>query len=213
MGLLIGIGFILSIIIVEIIIRNYNSIKYHVDSALGRTKLVGLITPTYIKRELLRLLSRIPNIEKLVFVDFGCSEGDIVREVSPYVRESIGVELDPVLYMRAVNMCNPPNVGIYNMNMIYYQFDDTDTVMYMYEPLWKTPYDEAIAIYRRVFANLCRINATNIYVIYCTGSNNQQLSIDFFRRFDFVLLEKKICRYSQIIPITSRTIYMYKSQR
>jgi hypothetical protein len=212
MSLLIGVGFAISIIIIEILIRNYNSIKYHIDSALGRTKLVGLITPTYIKQELLRLLSRIPNIEKLVFVDFGCSEGDIVREVSPYVRKSIGVELDPVLYARAI-MRNPQNVAIYNMDMISYKFDDTDTVMYMYEPLWKVSYVEALSIYQQVFAKLRRINAENIYVIYCTGSNSQQLNIDFFRRFGFILLEKKICRYSQIIPITSRTIYMYKLQR
>ena len=203
MGLLIGIGFILRIIIVEILIRNYNSIKYHVDSALGRNKLVGLPTPTYIKQELLRQLASIPNIANFIFVDFGCSEGYVIREVAPYVREAIGVELDPILYLRAIKWHNPQNVAIYNMNMISYRFDDTDTVMYMYEPLWKISYVEALSIYQQVFAKLRRINAENIYVIYCTGSNSQQLNIDFFRRFGFIQLEKKICHYSQIIPITN----------
>lgn len=204
------------IISIEIITRNYTSIKYHIDSVLGRTKLVGLVTPKYVIDEVVRIIKKINNAQTYRFIDFGSSEGEIIFSIYPYVGQAIGIEFYPVLHRRAltrhhaIGVNNATNIYFLNMDMVNYQFAPVNTILYLYEPLWQMPEKEAAELYAAVFDNLAKIKGSaNIYIIYCSGTGTEQLPPHFFYNYGYTQLAAKKMQYSRIIPITSRTLYLY----
>lgn len=130
------------------------------------------------------------------FIDFGSGDGDTIYYFSKYFNNLIGIELNNESYkLSLLKDKKNDNINFLNMNMINYKFNNKNTVLYIYEPLWGENKDKAIKIYNNVFKNLLKaFNNSyyndNIIIIYITSYLDKHLSEKYFNYFGFKLKKK-----------------------
>ena len=93
------------------------------------------------------------------------------------------------------------------MDIIDFNFPDTDIVFFLYEPLWDMKKKKALKIYNHVFDKLTK-SINNLYIIYITGSTTNHLNKTFFSRYNLKPL-KSISFGALVFP---RCITLLKHQ-
>lgn len=146
-----------------------------------------VVSSTYGTIEILKgmLYKQVTDLNNFTLIDFGCGYGNVITHMSAIFQNLIGIELDAKVYEKArINTKKYDNVTIMNMNMCDYDFKDTDTLLFMYEPLWNVKNVQAMKIYNKVFDNLNKVFETSqkrIYIGYVTGTMRQDLSEEFIK--------------------------------
>lgn len=201
---------IIIMIIIIIIIRLYNTeqsyIKYKFNSFTNNTNIVGLSLPNNILDDIIFFIKKNNNY---TFIDFGCGLGDVIEAVHNIVDKVEGIELDDNLATIAKNKFSTyQNVKIYNINMIDYKFNDVNTILYLYEPLWLMKDKKQVHdIYTTVFNNLIsQVKNSKIIIIYCDGVINKQLDMTFFQQYNLKLI--KLIKEPRIIPFSYNNLYI-----
>ena len=167
----------------------------------------GVPTPKTIRMRVNQLVDGLPapaagpSDPWYTFVDFGCGAGDIVATVksSDSLDSVLGVELDAEQAARTrARFAGEPNVQIITQNMTDFEFPDVPLVLYLYEPLWCLPAEEALPIYRRVLENLTEsvkkgLRHVDVYIIYVSGVR-PMLNVEFFTGYGAQLVHESRAR-------------------
>ena len=94
----------------------------------------------------------------------------MISHIHSRVSKVIGVEMDDKQAERTrTRFANVSNVHINTMDMLDYEFQDTPTILYMYEPLWCVNKKEAISIYSRVVEHFYTLSSP-CYILYISGA-------------------------------------------
>ena len=204
---------IIILIIILIIIRLYSTeqsyIKYKFNSFTNNANIVGLPIPNKILDNIIIFIKKYNNY---TFIDFGCGLGDVIEAVHNIVDKVEGIELDDNLATIAKNKFKTyTNVKIYNMNMIDYKFNDVNTILYLYEPLWLMKDKKQVRdIYTTVFNNLIsQVKNSKIIIIYCDGVVNKQLDINFFKQYNLTLINK--IKQPRVVPFSYNNLYFLQN--
>ena len=204
--------YIIIIIIILIIIRLYITEKryiiYKFNSFTNNANIVGLSLPNDILDNIITYINN-NNYNNYTFIDFGCGLGNVIKGVYNIVDKVEGIELDDNLATIAKNKFSMyKNVKIYNMNMIDYTFNDVDTILYLYEPLWLMKDKTQVRnIYTTVFNNLIsQVKNSKIIIIYCDSVFNKLLDINFFKQYNLTLINK--IKYPRFIPFSYNNLYI-----
>ena len=212
--------YILIIIIIIILIRLYyekTHIIYFINSFINNNNIVGVSVPKNILDNIiiyivsLKLIDQVPTelSHNYTFIDFGCGLGNVIKGVYNIVDKVEGIELDDNLATIAKNKFSMyKNVKIYNMNMIDYKFNDVNTILYLYEPLWLMKDKTQVRnIYTTVFNNLIsQVKNSKIIIIYCDSVFNKLLDINFFKQYNLTLINK--IKYPRFIPFSYNNLYI-----
>ena len=194
------------IIILNIIIINRQSILHFISTSTNNdVNKEGLSIPPIIMNKIINFIQNIQNIKTYTFIDFGCGAGNIINKVYPLVGMVDGIEY----HEKQANATKDrfkdiDNIVIYPINMLDYKFKQTNTILYLYEPLWQLETEPALEIYSKVFKNLT-INKEKIYVIYCSAIKYKHLDMDFFKKYNLKLIEFK--SISRGIPFQYNNLY------
>eukprot|EP01084_Bolivina_argentea_P021313 39585_1 len=162
-------------------------------------------------QEINSYLKRLTDIKKYTFIDFGAGEGNAIEYSVNDYQNLIGIELDENIATAAKQRLHDySNVEILNMNMLNYTFNNTDTVLFLYEPLWQLEEKQAAVIYHAVFNNLCRaftpknpgegVGRSDLIVagpVYISGQTRKDLDVEFFSEYNLVVYKT----YKTDIPI------------
>lgn len=110
---------------------------------------------------------------KYTFVDLGCGDGDVIADLlsSDRLDALVGVELDAEQAARTrARFAAEPRARILAQNMTSFEFPDAPLVVYMYEPLWCLPLEDARRTYGQVLKNLTETTGRMpTYLIYVSG--------------------------------------------
>ena len=136
------------------------------------------------------------NPKKYTLIDFGCGYGDVLLELHDNFNNSIGIEIDPDVCVKAANNVKKhKDIQIINKDMSKYNFKNTDTVLFMYEPLWSVEKDTADKIYNNVFNKINAVfnnSIKKIYVIYVTGLKRKDIDETFIKKHKFNVVSKSV---------------------
>lgn len=115
---------------------------------------------------------------KFTFIDVGSGNGTFLSEIVPYTNFSsyIGVEIDKTNHDEALSI-HSPNVKFINKNILCYEFQETPTMIYLYEPFFSMQFEEAVKLYQNIFERLPKQHS--VVIIYVTG-------VSFFGRSDLI---------------------------
>jgi len=197
---------IITLVLAVLLIHVYNDydvMYYGIREFFG--ELEGL--PTSAKNIMIAgsVISHYIDGADFTFIDFGCGTAGVLIGLSDKFRQLIGVELNPKLADVAIDrarFCN--NISIINQNMVDYEFRDTPTVLYMFEPLWQVPIDDALMVYDAVMKNFSKIRCEK-YVLYITGLMRADVSDMLGGSKSFELVERK-----RLGLYPYRELYLYK---
>jgi hypothetical protein len=186
-------------ILILLVYSEIDHIFYHITNS--NSSGVPLPTNARIVVEWLIKVINITDSTKLTFIDFGCSNGDLIYYISKHHQGPIvGVEIDEYQSEQTTNRFKSnTNISIVASDMIYYTFTPND-ILYMYEPLWLIP-DKALETYSKVLNN-CIAK----YIIYVSGVT-KLLSVDFFTHYNYELLYET---YITRMVFFSNSIYLFR---
>ncbi len=200
---------VLIVFIINIIYINRASILYMTNFFNKNYNKEGLPLAYSIRDEIIKFINNITDVKSFTFIDFGCGAGDMINEVYQLVGNVDGVEYHiPQAELTKNRFKNIDNVTIYPMNMMDYEFKQTNTILYLYEPLWQMENNIALEIYSKVFENLIK-NKMKIYVIYCSAIKQKYLNMDFFSKYDLKLIKMKTI--SRGIPFMNNNLYFLET--
>jgi hypothetical protein len=183
--------------------------KTHIRYFLKQCNLTALPTNDRCSAKVLEIIKTLPSHPYRV-VDFGCGEGDMLHKIDSNtdIHDIVGVELDEALAQNTMERFKSSNnIVVHNMDMAHYTFEETPTILYMYEPLLLMSVDDAIPIYTNVFMNLSKNNQVK-YIIYVSGVK-QMLPPAFFETYNYSLLDH--CKVSRFIGLAANHVYLYKN--
>lgn len=151
------------------------------------------------------VISHYINGDDFTFIDFGCGTSGVLIGLRDKFRQLIGIELNSKLANIARDRARfYQNITIINQNMVDYVFHDTPTVLYMYEPLWQVPIDNALTVYDAVMKNFSKIRCEK-YILYITGLMRADVSDMLGGSKLFELVERK-----RLGLYPYRELYLYK---
>lgn len=141
------------------------------------------------------ILSEI-NIKGYTLIDFGCGEGCVLLSLHNMFNKSIGIEINKDIAKKAKkNTNNYKDIEIINKDILQYNFKETDTVLFLYEPLFDIyPKSDAIDIYLQVFDNINKVfskSDKDIYIIYITGVLRKDIDNNIIKQKKIKILFKK----------------------
>ena len=190
-------------------------IKYINDELLGIIHLLNYLLynkaysavplPKNIRYDLLQIIAKLP-LDRYKFIEFGCADGEIIELVKndKKIYKIDGIEIDKDLYtITKMRFNKDDNIKIYNDDMQNYKFENTASILYMYEPLWTLDKRKALEIYNNIFSKIP--NNNNFYVIYISGIE-QKLNDNFFYSHNL----KKIYEKSINRIFGNNNIYLLK---
>ena len=167
--------------------------------------------PAKILNVIEKIIIRIQNMEQknFKFVDFGCGTGTVLLKIQKLFNKIDGIEIDKKIANKTKkDLFKYTNINIKNMDMQFYDYEMTNTILYFYEPLFVLENIKASNIYDNVFRNIDNtFKSTNFifYILYVTDvsklSNKNILSY-LFEKYNFLLVKKT----TQCL----RDIYIYK---
>ena len=163
-----------------------DTICSHVRCAFLSHNKTGLSTPRRITNKTVSWIKSIPNSGNYTFIDFGCGDGDVMKEVYPHVSYVNGVDIEEEQCRRTRAIFKHlPKATIYHFDMADYHFANTPTILYMYEPLWMVNDKQyAMSVYHTVFTRLSNVKKT-VYIINVTGVLSKDLDHSFFTSYGF----------------------------
>jgi hypothetical protein len=197
---------IIIVFIINIIIINRDTLNYFITTYnTEKFNKEGLPLPPIIIKKIINFIKNIKNIKTYTFIDFGCGSGNMIEKVYPIVGTVDAIEY----HEKQANATKDrfkdiDNIVIYPINMLDYKFKQTNTILYLYEPLWLLETESALEIYSKVFENLI-INKQKIYVIYCSAIKYKHLDMNFFKKYNLKLIEFK--SISKGIPFQYNNLY------
>jgi hypothetical protein len=208
--ILIIIIIIIIVMILNIIIINRETINYFITTFnTDKFNKEGLPLPPIIMNKIISFIKNIQNIKTYTFIDFGCGSGNMIDKVYPIVGIVEGIEYHiPQANATKDRFKDIDNVFIYPINMLDYKFKQTNTILYLYEPLWQLEKGPALEIYSKVFENLT-MNKQKIYVIYCSAITYKHLDMDFFKKYNLKLIDFK--SISRGIPFQYNNLYFLEN--
>jgi len=183
---------------------NKNSIVMSIKNYLFNNKQIAKQeTPYSIIHYLNKNLNKIININnRFLLIDFGCGDGTSLKMFN-FCNNKIGIEIDTYTYKLALQNCKyHNNIKLINGDILNYNFN-TDTILYMYEPLWLCK--DYLPIYEKLFENIYS-SKHKIYIIYLTGVT-KQLDELFFMKYKLKLIHKQI--HGAIL--VNRYLYIYSN--
>ena len=143
--------------------------------------------------------------DDFTFIDFGCGTAGVLIGLHDKFRHLIGIELNSKLVDVATDRARfYDNISIINQNMVDYEFRDTPTVLYMFEPLWQVPIDDALTVYDAVMKNFSKIRCEK-YILYITGLMRADVSDMLGGSRSYELVERK-----RLGLYPYRELYLYK---
>jgi len=203
---------ILIILVVLFIYNEYSYVEYAFDYIFKKRELAGVSIPLNNKKTILKIIKELPPND-YTFIDFGCGEGNVINLVNKNVNQSVCIEIEKKLYDIAQNRFkNVNNIKVLNIDMKDYEYKNTPTILFLYEPLWSLKKDKAIKLYEEIFKKIPRKNelgenAKPFYIIYVTGIY-PYLDESFFKNLNF----KKINQYkfNRLLGIKYNSIYLFE---
>lgn len=145
-------------------------------------------TPPHLIRTINSIIENQVSLKMKSLIDFGCGDCNTLSQLN--FNYKIGIEYDKNIYQNALNEIKYRNYRIdeiVNSDIVNYNFKN-DFILYMYEPLWNK--NDNNSIYIKLFDKLKNINS-NIDIIYITGILSKKLDNNFFKRYNFNVIEKR----------------------
>jgi predicted RNA methylase len=135
------------------------------------------------------------NSKKYTLIDFGCGYGEVLLGLHDNFKSSIGIEIDSTVCKKAKkNVQQYHDIMIVNKDMAQYNFKKTNTVLFMYEPLWSVEKKTADEIYNNVFNKINTVfqsnSATKFYIIYVTGLKRKDIDETVIKKHKFNIIKK-----------------------
>lgn len=162
----------------------------------------GMPTPSHIINKINELINNLPN-KNYTLIDFGCGNGNFINNIYKIklLKKIIGIELNSEQAINTKKRFSKINsITILNMDMVDYVFEQIPTILYMYEPLWCLPNNDALHIYHKVLENISKIT-TPCYIIYVSGIY-PILDKEFFKLYPFKIVHhshiNRFLRYNHI---------------
>ncbi len=138
------------------------------------------------------------------FIDIGCGEGRVLQYFHHDFDTLHGIEIDRTTALYAIHSCKVyPNITIFNQDFTHYKFENCHTLIYLYEPLWLLPKEEAIDLYQKFFAKIQYLaQQKSVSIIYVSGAYKNHF-MDFMDKkyllhkeiFGSYFFHKKLCLY------------------
>lgn len=193
---------VIKVRLLEIFYYEYEGLWLHIKNCIYNKcqKSAGIPIHNKYIDIIIKDLQKYDNMKRYTFIDFGCGEGKILNKFNDKFKRLIGIELDKYIIKiaKSKNKHNK-NVIIKNINMLDYKFEDSDTVLYMYEPLWNIKSKSyCMNIYNKVFRNLYNVFSKSnkkLYVVYLTGLGSKDLDEEFFRKYKLHVKDKHKLAY------------------
>ena len=156
-----------------------------------------------------KMYNKTDNMKDYTFIDFGCGTGNVLLHMHHMFNNSIGIEIDKKTSDYAITKTkNMADIKIINKDMAEYTFDNNNTVLFLYEPLFSVyPESAAIDIYSKVFDNINKIFSKSnkkIYIVYVSGIFREDIKTEFINEKNFKILSKK----NTGALLLNRTIYL-----
>lgn len=148
----------------------------------------------------------IPNYHTFTLIDIGCGNGNTLKELSLNKIKSIGIELDKNTAEEANKNKNKLMI-IKNINMIDYKFENTKTIIYLYEPLFMVYKIQATLLYYKLLENIKENINKEIYIIYLSGIYRRDIEDRLLKNFGFKLI------FNKNYLIRELNVYIYKPKR
>jgi len=147
--------------------------------------MVSMPTPHHVRRSIVDVVVReISNLSASTFVDFGCGQGAVLRDMAGRVSLAVGVELDRAqAEATRIGLAGARAVRVYRMDMRNYTYGPGPTILYMYEPLWLMPRAAARQLYAEIIGggNGARVG----HILYVGSLHDPHLDPDFFLAYGF----------------------------
>ena len=188
------IGIILKLL--HILYYEYETLYYRIKNYIYGCSYAGIPTHSQYLKIILGNLNNYDNMKEYTFIDFGCGNGKILTKYNDKFEHLIGIELDKNIVKKAKQNTNHyNNVTIINKNMIDFKFDGTNTVFFLYEPLWNIKSKQySMNVYNKVFNNLYKTFNNNksgkLYIVYLTGIFSKDLNEKFFKKYKLCVKNK-----------------------
>ena len=145
--------------------------------------------PSSMVKTIQRHLQVIPNLSSYTLIDLGCGEGHMLQELYPLVKRAIGVETEKRQANETqIRFLSNRSIHIYHKDLVQYSFEDQPTVVYLYEPLWKS--ESAKESYETIVSKLQQLSSP-VYIVYLSGLTKKELSSDFFKAHQFSVLHSE----------------------
>ena len=158
----------------------------------------------------IKKIKQLENKKKLKFIDFGCGDGYILFKINKLFNSIDGIEIDKKTSMTtSKKLSNFNNVHIFNMDMTYYQFELTDSILFLFEPLFLLNKKKAKFIYHTIFNNINNIwknTQFSLYIIYVSGLVRQDITPSFLKQYNFIPINKIQC----CSLCLNRNMFIYK---
>jgi len=197
---------IIVIILILVMILEQDHIRYRLSCLSSSKNKQGLPTPSPIRNKVLAYLDHITS--NYTVIDFGCGDGEMIDLFQPRFDHVIGIEMDEDQASRAsARFASRQNVTIHAMDMTTYKFEQVPTVLYLYEPLWTAPDDEAVPIYNKVLSNLSGVS--DHYLIYVSGIH-QQLPESLFSDHGYAVVSHDT--HARFFGVAHNHIYLLRYQ-
>ena len=192
------------IILNELILKgNIEPIFYSIKNySLNKNMFVKQETPTHFIQFINNNLKKLVKYDNsFTLVDFGCGDGTTLQMLT-ICKNKIGIEIDKSIYNLALQNCKKCNIKFINDDILNYKFA-TNTILYMYEPLWLCK--DYLSIYEKLFKTISN-NKNKVYILYLTGLE-KQLNQSNFEKFNLKLLYK----YKNGSILLNRTLYIFSN--
>jgi SAM-dependent methyltransferase len=193
------------VLLIMYFVAEWNSITYGIRE-MFTTELAGLPTSNTNLNSIRNIMEEEGiDTRDMKLIDFGCGKGDVLKEFESDYRQLIGIEINPKLAKIARNMHRDTDkIRIHNTDIQEYNFKNTSTVLYAYEPLWQVEKSRAVKIYQKVIDNLEQISSHPVYVVYLTGLFRSDMApILTDSEFDLV-------RHARLGIYPYRDLYVYR---
>ena len=145
--------FLIIIILLVLFYYEFDHISYRL-SCIGNSKnRNGLPTPTQCKNRIISILKK-NTLYNYTLIDFGCGGGDAIQSFYPYIQKVIGIEIDKEQSISTrKKFSDISSISIVHSDITDYQFINTPTILYIYEPLFFMKVEDAIPIYQKVITS------------------------------------------------------------
>ena len=95
---------------------------------------------------------------------FGCGDGDAIQSFYSYVKKVIGIEINEEQAISTrKRFSDILSVSIVHSDIINYNFASTQSILYMYEPLWCMEKNDAILIYKKVITSFIKTHNNRFF--------------------------------------------------
>lgn len=194
--------FVCSFIINEVFLKgNTQSAYFGVKNLLlHKNEYAKQETPTYFIRYINDNFNKIVKYDdSFILVDFGCGDGSTLKMLT-ISKKKIGIEIDESICKMALHKCKDTSIRIINDDILNYGFK-SNTILYMYEPLWLCKdYKE---IYEKLLHKISK-SRKKVYIIYLTGLN-EKINNFTFKKFGYNLIHKH--KHGSILLNRSLNVY------